>query len=87
MFCNSNLCTIKNLTIRYYVIKLTYSLLQKNLNKSKKHNIRVFFLQAYFVPKLTGHFITRTNFLNTKTIDQISNSQPRFFLDRKVFVN
>ena len=35
----------------------------------------------------SDQYITRTNFLNSKTIDQISNRGPRFFSDRKVSVN
>jgi site-specific DNA recombinase len=35
----------------------------------------------------SDQYITRTNFLNTKTIDQISNSKPRVFSDRRVSVN
>jgi site-specific DNA recombinase len=31
--------------------------------------------------------ITSANFLDTKTIDQISNSKPRFFSDRRVSTN
>lgn len=30
---------------------------------------------------------TKTNFLNTRTIEQISNSKPRVFSDRRVSVN
>lgn len=32
-------------------------------------------------------YITSTNFLNFRTIDQISNSKPRVFSDRRVSVN
>ncbi len=32
-------------------------------------------------------YITSTNFLNSRTIDQISNSKPRVFSDRRISVN
>lgn len=35
----------------------------------------------------SDQYITRTNFLNSRTIDQISNSKPRVFSDRRVSVN
>jgi hypothetical protein len=35
----------------------------------------------------SDQYITGTNYLNTRTIDQISNSKPRVFSDKKVSVN
>lgn len=35
----------------------------------------------------SDQYITSTNFINTKTIYQISNNKPRVFFDRKVSIN
>ena len=68
-----------------YIIELftpiSFDPVRKKL-KPLKINLAISMIITY-----SDQYITSTNFINTKTIDQISNNKPRVFSDRKVSIN
>ncbi|MDI5896013.1 recombinase family protein [Flavobacterium algoritolerans] len=70
---------------KQYIIELFTPLSFDPLTKKLNHlhiNHAISMITTY-----SDKYITSTNFINTKTIGQISNSKPRVFSDRKVSIN